>query len=1202
MAGTSLPALCGGRLDYAAQAAVVLWRALWKVTTAGGVRPAEDRGTVLVSRAELERQIEAGLTESPRFFATLPAGQLLQIRQVLLGRYSESRVLTDLPQLRAAIPEFNLFRLAASLLAGEAPAHDLEYLAGRELRRSHGIALSAATIEAFQSYTARVREWFEKGWGGPILLRGTLLPLLQKSRQELPEGQAMPVSPEQYFELTAGIGWIEPGQESGEIEVRAADFDAEILTNRYFSLCTQIPGFDAMFSASGLLLVDAQPGVGSPEDAPPAQPIGGRTVLVTGPYGSGKSTLTLQMALEVAGKGGVALVVNMEQTPEECRCALESLGVPTHSSRFRVLDDIRDAFPVLMEAHSGQGAVVFLPLPGGPIEAFTKAVHDRLNWMQQYPLRLLVIDPINSAIQEESRFLCRRQLVELFQEAKSKGINIWLTCERNGDGGGERTPFEENIADTVLDLDIDRRHNHPRRSIEVKKSRLQREEPGRHSMLLLAGRGVRIYPSSVAVARAARHTAAPFPARQPFRFGVPGLDRILGPCSVFQGDLIAFHGPAGSSRTLTGVHFLLASEEDRSQAAPRSSCLLVADADETKMQSLLELIVPPRDTYTPSKAADILLCPILPGWIEPGQVLQWISDRFEQARAAGRPITRALLIDLGRWAASMPLIAEDLVFGTALIGLLRKSGATSVLLTSPGGDAEGMGLINLIAGNADCVFEFERLDFRGQTRQFVRVTRTHDMAHRRDSFELIVDPGGVRVEPSGALLRKTNSGAVRSIKIRLFVHADSPRHQEFNDRLVGAIEKSLAETVIEDQWSHYDPSIFRLSAASAIDELHILQLDEFQLPSPTDPESWRGLVKFPLSKDDGTLSGINEHLERFRQRVVCSNGQASVAVPFYENISLLAWDRSRLGCEMPESLPAREAWEWLRDRAVAWEKEPGRVFFSCPLAHADTDETYNCFFLELLQAYLGQPPQMTCQLEAWLRDPSAKRAARVFRDLCSRSHNEEIEYFRRKTTSQNRHPLRTFEELADRRDKGPIVWRHWYNTLSQMIWDLPSEHAHIGVRPIFGDITTAGEWYLAVPAYSAAPELGWEIIQLLTSPQRELQRIYRGVGLPTRSTFYGRAGEDLVSPLTSPFFHLSRERLGRLVRGAFQRSRFACYQYISETLSAHLHRILEIPGLDGGSSEDIGREIDAVMDHLADSIVYVQATNVCRRCGRTDKL
>jgi len=1217
MSEAALSELCGRRADRAVDAVLALWRVLWVL--ARSQRHAESaNGARLFPRGLVKERAVEELGKTTWLAGTGGALARQPIAERLLSGLAPRASDRNIGVHRQ---DFCAFDLVARMLDGVTDVSDLRYLTGRSLRSEHSMKLSAATIGALHTYTSRLQAWFReldeplRQHHGMFLLRaqGDL------ARDE-PVANPEELSPEVYFQLAAATGWIWPAPAAGEIEIDPSRFDAEKLSGQYFGLPTAIRGLDTVFGESGPLIVDA-PVAARAEGGLTAcsQPIGGRTFLLTGPYGTGKSTLTLEMGIEVARKGGVTIVAAMEQSVEECLCAMESLGLPTTSDRFVTVSKMLDAMPVLGQEYNGKGVLAFLPIQraaDGATETrrfrdFQKAIEDRFRWMQTYPLRLLIVDPINGVLERNVKQQVgrRQQLVSLFQKAKQLGINIWLTRESSGDIETD-PPLEENIADTVLHLGFHEKDGTPRRTIEVKKSRLQRAEPGRHSLSMSSGRGVQIYPSATAVLRMTAETPSRPRVRVATRTNVQGLDRILREGAVLCGDTVALAGEPGSSRTLLGVHFLLGSDprDERESGTPTS--LFVSDSEEARLRSQIELIEQRMRGLQAADSGgkrldDVRFCSIPAGCLEPSQILQWIGDHFHQAKREGRYIDRVLVADLSRWESGMPPVEHDSAFGPALTSLLRSSGATSMLLAdSAPGDQMPM-LAEFIVNDADCVLHFDRFEVSGTMRQFVRTTKSRQMAHRRDLFELVVDRRGVHIEPHASLFRIDAAGNVRSVKIRLFLHADSPHHHDFNERLVGAIRTSLTDAEVEEQWSHYDPEMFRLSASSAVDEVQIMQLDEFQLPNPSDSEVGERLFLFRPEEAGEWRHDVGQLLDRLGKRILAEDGVSYMAVPFYQNISVLARHKQRLegaekllGADGPEldKLDGAAAWERLRDIAVKWELQGEEYqFFSCPFAQPQTVETYNCLFFEILRTYLPELPKSDCQLVKWLMTPEAKQAAGIFRDLCYRSHRHELRYFEKAKPGPKGRKLRMFTAQFDSCEKGPVVWRHWYNTLSQMMWDLPAEErSAISVHPLPNQVTSAGEWYLIVPAYSAAPDLAWQIIQLITSPERELQRIYHGVGLPTRVSYYLHPSTPTPASLVSPFFHISRDTLRDLVNGAFQRSEFPCYQRMTETISAHLQKILDLPPQTQTILHD---QVNSVMDHLSESMEYIRDSTVCRTCG-----
>jgi hypothetical protein len=320
-----------------------------------------------------------------------------------------------------------------------------------------------------------------------------------------------------------------------------------------------------------------------------------------------------------------------------------------------------------------------------------------------------------------------------------------------------------------------------------------------------------------------------------------------------------------------------------------------------------------------------------------------------------------------------------------------------------------------------------------------------------------------------------------------------------------------------------------------------------------------------------------------------------VAVPFYENISLLAFRKSAFLNGFPPT------WEKVAERCHEWESQkPDRseLFFACQVAESDRFESYNCFFLEILYSLRLPPPDNSpIDLRGWLESDrdSVLRAAKCFRQLVRRSH---LKSFRSHPSTRANHQITEAErqqtQMAQMR--GALVWRHWYNTLNQMLssFEEADQLEDIEVRPLFGPnapspesrMTTAGEWYLAVPPYSAAPEVAFDIIASLTTYEKEMERVHLGVGLPTHTKFYESKGEHSCT-LASKYFEFEMPVLRDLVQGAFCRSTISRYDEISETLAANLVRLLELPAFQGKDATEEKRlddRIRAAIDALIKSI------------------
>jgi hypothetical protein len=128
------------------------------------------------------------------------------------------------------------------------------------------------------------------------------------------------------------------------------------------------------------------------------------------------------------------------------------------------------------------------------------------------------------------------------------------------------------------------------------------------------------------------------------------------------------------------------------------------------------------------------------------------------------------------------------------------------------------------------------------------------------------------------------------------------------------------------------------------------------------------------------------------------------------------------------------------------------------------------------------------------------------------------------------------------------------------------------------------------------------LIRALTSPDAELDRLQRGVGLPTRQSFYRTYGSETVrangssggfqgTPL-SPLVSMNMDLLSLLVENAFQRSAFPCYQQFSSILSSHLQRLLDLHKVERTDAEQM-------LASLKDRIRFLRSQRSCAPCDRS---
>ncbi len=1105
-------------------------------------------------------------------------------------------------------PSLSFRRTWQRLVPEPVPEPDVRYCFMRSIRWHYRLGPSAATARAFHAIARQI---------APLAECDNVT--FDEFRQAVARGPAAfaisitaadPVNA--YCDLCWALDHVKIAGPS-RVTLDPDASNSEHLMSHLFGVATNIPGFDELFGGGGLMLADsmAQPAPlpsivpptsqSSGEEATaeppvplPAPPplfasliretedrgIGSRVVLVIGPFGSGKTLLSLQMAVEVARKGGVAWVMSLEQTDEECQYALEAIGISTEHASMKTYTGPIDSLKAIAFPVPGQGALAFLrpePDDKADLGTFLQKVQKQFSLMSGYPLRLLVIDPVNALgpPARQAAASLRTRTREMFEAAKHHNVNVWFASEQPPNQSPQDR-FEENVADTVIHLGAEDHNGQPRRYIEVTKSRFQQECSGRHALAIEPEGGMHVYPPAATIARSVRNSPAK-DAVPPSQFGVTGIDQLFGPNALSPGDIVVLAGP-GKGKALVAAQFA-----DVDLGRPDIRNIYISDHARRRTSSL--------DRFR--KTESVIRCSIesaiASNFAEPSRVLLLIRNTLDKYREDGFTLGRVVVTNLSRWEKEVPMLSHDVSFGIALCNLLRSYGVVSMIVNGDELDHDSSPLRETLTSQANTLILFHPREFKGRTTTLLTTIKSPGMRHPRESFELLFEPEGMRVGPA-PLWRISAAGDVTAANVVLYLHAETKNHQEYNNRILNALQTTLSpQTKIAPQSLRYDPQFLSMSQYSAVDELQIFQLDEYQLPNYETAA--HVLHTFEVAAHPRALEG---RLPGMVARVLSDSGKRFLAIPFYQNISFLAYRSDLYKAEFTDPLP--KSWDELVKRCETWEARnplvpvrgkgkstrarktaqplsppPPEVFFSCPV-YTESVETYNCFFMELLYSLAPPAFDRQCDLAAWLRpSENTLKAAMQFRTLCRRSH------------------LLGFH--SERRPRA-IYMRHWYNTLNQELSAMTAaERSRVEVTPLFGGRTTAGDWYLAIPGHSASPEIGLNLIENLTGSEREMQRLQLGIGLPTRESFYS-ADHNGIDPPVSPYFQFKRTELITLLDNAIRRSRFHCYERFAATLSAHLQSILEIP--DEAPVED---GIHRALQSLVGNIDFLRESTHCNSCS-----
>lgn len=1128
-----------------------------------------------------------------------------------LDRYRLCRIVKD--AILFSIRPYNFLLLAEILLSKSVSTADLKYLVRRNIRWTHKIAYDAETVRVFNRLASKVNEMAEEErqvrrhptmsvnrissdmfyYHGIRETKG--LPrwayqsyFLEELVKHVTEDPLVCIQQEQanryasaFVESARLVNYIRPHYEPGYIVLQVRSVDAEYMLSNLFGLPTDIPGFDELFGGGGILLPESLPGRN--EMTP-----GGRVVVIKGRFGTGKSILSLQLAWEVARKGGASWVMPMEQSAEECLRALEGVIAHQEERTARIVVRSPDIGNMLSDGSGAAGAMLILGSIRESYNDFLDVLGRHSEKLRRAPLRLICIDPINSIYQtdETPNPSSRKQTLDALNEIKANGTNVLIVSEENPWHAAAPGPaFIEHMADTVIRLSVQNRHSYAQRYFEIMKSRFQREQRGEHPFSIRPARGFSIVstPASIA-ARANQRPAGEHMPR--INLGLSGLDNAL-PAGICMGDLIAVQGLVGSHKTDLGIQFALGVDAMPSEKESRwrrfmhrvpKSIIVTGPGDVSTLQERVRRFChglacsSSKSRKTPD---DILYCVVPSGHIQPGYVFNAIEATIEACRAANEIVDRIFIREPIQWELSSPFVREETTFGDILAAFLRHLRVTSFITLLAESEASKSNIQPAILSKANLVLQCELIEYRGQRRVLVRVVKSRAMAHVRRSFDLMVSPRGLEIRWSSSLVRRRQDGSVDVVPVRLFLETKTALHGSYNKQLQHMVRSTVATDV-----ELFEPKRITLGAAlfsreiSSIDQLQILELFEYELAQGRRRRA-EDLPLRILSKD----LQLDELFRKSTRQICQLKDGRYFAVPYSEDVGILAFRADRLGADSLRS------WRMIADECKVFEQSGGtehELIFD--FDHADEDDQC-ALFLEIYLSFEKLTGESSnCSIVGAVDSPAGIEAALLYRIL---------------TRHRQRYTRLNAQRESDAPSRVPMVGRYWYSSVAalRLGTDEPMGK-NFRITCVPGSISVSRGSFLGIPKNSAAVDVGEKVIKLLTNRQGEFSRFVQGLGLPVGMWLYSdqqSVGLDAGAREAATATDLQSD-LGVFVNQSFRLCNLGCYKLIRDLLVYHLKIISNLPAAD---DEELRRQVQTILCAAKERMAKVSVNlSLCENCRR----
>ena len=437
---------------------------------------------------------------------------------------------------------------------------------------------------------------------------------------------------------------------------------------------------------------------------------GGDMLLVTGAAGSGKTTLSLQVAFHAAARGSSACFVSTaSESPSRLLEHARSYAFYDEEVVGRDLS-LLSVFPLIDEGLQ-------------PVrEALEREVREN-------EATLLVLDGLMSLydLRPDPREI-RRFLYDLSATLSTLGCTLLVTSSRVDLDDPSRAA-EVTMADVLIQLSQRLEGSHARRYLQAVKVRGRSPLLGLHSVKI-DERGLTVFPRFESLASSAEPPLVP----ERVSSGLPELDAMISG-GLPAGSVTALAGAVGTGKTLLGLHFLL-------EGAARGETGVLLTLRETERELIakargfgLDLETPIRDErilVVRHSPVDLVVDPVMQGL--DGILARGDARRFVLDGAAElfQPIPDAV-----RRRALMHVLSE----------LLRSRGITAVIsvpvsqIVGPELDLERTPL----AAFAHNLLLMRYVEFEGELHRILSILKVRDSDFDASIRRYVIEGGGLRI-------------------------------------------------------------------------------------------------------------------------------------------------------------------------------------------------------------------------------------------------------------------------------------------------------------------------------------------------------------------------------------------------------------------------------------------------------------------------
>jgi circadian clock protein KaiC len=466
----------------------------------------------------------------------------------------------------------------------------------------------------------------------------------------------------------------------------------------------------------------------------------GRSTLLAGSTGTGKTVFGLQFLVGGAWLGEPGVLVTFAERPEDLIANVESFGWDLGGL-------IREGRLAIVDATPDPDAVVSGRFDLGGLSA--RIAHA----LSEVGGKRLFLDPVDALFEEFSAALeVRRAFAAMLRELRPLDATTLIAAERpNENGNVTRYGAEEFVVDNVVLLRNVRAEERRRRTVEVLKLRGADHHKGEFPFVIDARAGIEIVPFSPIEGDATG-------SAERISLGNAELDEMCGG-GMYRDALMMITGATGTGKTLIGLQFMVAGIE----AGER---VLYLSFEESQWQLERNAAAWGMDLTAPERADRLAIVSRYPARLGLEDLLVELKHTVEEFKP-----TRLVLDSITAIEHNSPSKAFR-EFSVGLSGYLKGRGVATMMTTT---------LPNLLGGEhatdlylstiADAILALRYFDLDSEVRRAVLVLKVRGSQHASEMHEYeirsdgmfvlgpIKEIGGILAGRAEHVIRSSNGGS-----------------------------------------------------------------------------------------------------------------------------------------------------------------------------------------------------------------------------------------------------------------------------------------------------------------------------------------------------------------------------------------------------------------------------------------------------------